>query len=111
MRAKVIDPGRLRDKLALEANVPVADGMGGHADNWQPVADVLALVEPLAALARFGADQTLEETTHRVTLRWRGDVASGMRFAKAGRRFDILTVFDPDETGRYLVCRVKETGR
>jgi SPP1 family predicted phage head-tail adaptor len=37
-------------------------------------------------------------------------VASGMRFTRAGRIFDIVTVHDPDETGRYLVCRVKEKG-
>jgi head-tail adaptor len=33
-----------------------------------------------------------------------------MRLSRLGRGFDILTVHDPDESGRYLVCRVKETG-
>ena len=33
-----------------------------------------------------------------------------MRFTKLGRRFDILTVHDPDETGRYLVCRAEGGG-
>jgi head-tail adaptor len=31
-----------------------------------------------------------------------------MRLTKAGRVFEIVTVHDPDETGRYLVCRTKE---
>ena len=43
-------------------------------------------------------------------MRWRNGVASGMRFARQGRIFDIVTVHDPDETGRYLVCRAREAG-
>ena len=37
-------------------------------------------------------------------------VAAGMRFVRHARIFDIVTVHDPDDTGRYLVCRVRETG-
>jgi SPP1 family predicted phage head-tail adaptor len=59
----------------------------------------------------FGAYQTLEEVTHRVTIRHRADIASGMRLAWDMRKFLILTVHDPDETGRYLVLRTREDGR
>jgi len=47
--------------------------------------------------------------THRVTRRHRGNVRAGMRFTRRDRIFEIATVHDPDETGRYLVCRVRET--
>jgi head-tail adaptor len=33
-----------------------------------------------------------------------------MRFRKGVRLFEIVTVHDPDESGRYLVCRVREKG-
>jgi head-tail adaptor len=33
-----------------------------------------------------------------------------MRFRRLARLFAIVTVHDPDETGRYLVCRVREEG-
>jgi head-tail adaptor len=46
-----------------------------------------------------------------VTLRFRPDVASGMRFMRGERVWDILTAHDPDETGRYLVCQTREVGR
>jgi SPP1 family predicted phage head-tail adaptor len=72
---------------------------------------LFAKLEPIAARDRFGADQTLEEVTHRVTIRHRADVASGMRLARDMRKFLILTVHDPDETGRYLVLRTREDGR
>ena len=108
--ALFIDPGRLRSECALEACVPAADGMGGHTENWAEVATVFALIEPVSAASRFGADQTLETVTHRITIRHRSGVVSGMRFNRQGRIFDIETVHDPDDTGRYLVCRVRETG-
>ncbi len=110
MRAEFIDPGAFRTELMLEEQALASDGMGGHVANWVEVAALFVRLEPVAAQSGFGADQTLETTTHRVTLRFRGDVRSGMRFRKQARLFEILTVHDPDETQRYLVCRTRETG-
>jgi SPP1 family predicted phage head-tail adaptor len=110
MRVSFVDPGAMCTELALEAVALADDGAGGHVESWNEVATVFAQVEPVRADGRFGADQTIETVTHRVTLRFRGDVGSGMRFAKGTRRFAVLTVHDPDETGRYLVCRTREQG-
>ena len=66
------------------------------------------MIEPVAANSIISADQTLETVTHRITIRRREDIRSGMRFAKGPRVFDIVTIHDPDELGRYLVCRVSE---
>jgi SPP1 family predicted phage head-tail adaptor len=74
------------------------------------VATVFARIEPVSAESRFGAGQTLETLTRRITLRRRDGVASGMRFVRQGRVFEIVTVHDPDESGRYLVCRAREKG-
>ena len=111
MRARRIDPGRLRRLLTLEAVTPEPDGAGGFTPNWTAIATLHAALEPVAAVPRFGADQALPTVTHVVTLRARPDVRSGMRFAAGGRVFAIETVHDPDETGRFLVCRVREEGR
>lgn len=110
-RALRLDPGRLRTPLALEAMTPAPDGSGGFTESWAPVATLFARLEPIAAARRPGADQMLETVTHSVTLRARADLASGMRFTAGTRIFAIETVFDPDETGRFLVCRVREEGR
>jgi SPP1 family predicted phage head-tail adaptor len=106
-----IDPGAMRHELSLQVQVRTPDGMGGHTLDWQETAIVFAQIEPVSATSFFGADQTLEETTHRITIRHHEAVASAMRFVKGARAFAILTVHDPDGTGRYLVCRVKEAGR
>ena len=56
----------------------------------------------------FGAGQTLESVTHSITLRHRDDVSAGMRFRRGARILGIVTVHDPDETGRYLACLARE---
>lgn len=110
MRAEFIDPGAFRHELALEAAALTPDGAGGHAEAWAEVATLYARVEPVSAASRFGADQTLETETHRITLRHRAGIESGMRFRLRTRLFTIVTVHDPDETRRYLVCRAREEG-
>jgi SPP1 family predicted phage head-tail adaptor len=111
LRTEFIDPGLLRHEVALESASLTPDGMGGHGESWAEIATIFARIEPVSAESGFGAGQTRETATHRFTLRFRDDVVSGMRFTRAGRIFEILTVHDPDETGRYLVCRTREEGR
>ena len=110
MTALFIDPGALRTELSLQSVTTTGDGFGGFNEEWTEFATVFGHIEPLAADSRFGAGQTLETVTHRVTLRHRLDVTSGMRLSRHDRVFAIVTVHDPDETGRYLVCRVREAG-
>ena len=110
-RALSIDPGRFRTTLALEAASGASDGMGGEVESWATVATVFAHIEPLSAKSVYGAGQTLETVTHLITLRQGEDVRSGMRFTAGTRIFDILTVHDPDETGRYFQCESREIGR
>lgn len=107
----VVMIGDLRTELMLEEMTPVPDGAGGFSESWTSVATLFAKLEPIAVRDAFGADQTLEEVTHRATIRHLPDVASGMRLAWGTRRFLILTVHDPDETGRYLVLRTREDWR
>jgi SPP1 family predicted phage head-tail adaptor len=110
-RSLSIDPGRFRAELTLEAASDTSDAMGGEIETWSALATVFALVEPVSARSVFGAGQTLETVTHLITLRQGEDVRSGMRFAGGERIFDILTVCDPDETGRYFQCESREVGR
>lgn len=110
MRTLFIDPAAMRTELALEECVRSDDGLGGFTEEWQETGLVFGMIEPVQADSVFAADQRLEDVTHRISIRWRAGVASGMRLTRAGRVFDILTVHDPDESGRYLVCRVKEKG-
>jgi len=107
----MIAPGDLRVELRLETLALTPDGAGGFSESWTETGLVFAMVEPASARDRFGAGQTLEEVTHRITIRHRADIASGMRLRRGVRVFDIRTVNDPDETGRYLVLKAREQGK
>lgn len=108
MRSLFIDPGRFRHELILESCERIADGIGGHAETWAEVGVVMGHLEPQPQRLTGAADQDIAVARFRVTIRRRPDVAAGMRLSRGIRHFRIETVTDPDESGRYLVCQVKE---
>lgn len=104
MAGAAVDPGALGLRLTLERAVDVSDGQGGVTRSWEAVAPVWAKLEPVSAESVERAAQRGLIDTHRVTIRFRSDITTGMRLTRAGRRFAIRTLQDPDESGRYLVC-------
>ncbi|PWW02213.1 SPP1 family predicted phage head-tail adaptor [Hoeflea marina] len=106
-----LDPGRLTARLVLEAPDDLDDGQGGAVPGWATVASLWGLVEPLAVRPGEEANAFIATATHRVTIRFRNGVASGMRFGLGARRLAIRTLRDPDEGRRYLVCDCEEEGR
>ena len=111
MRALVIDPGALRHELVLESAATTPDGYGGTTESWATAATLFARMEPLGARQTVNTGQTTRIVTHRMTVRQDAAVESGTRFRKGDRIFDILTVYDPDETGRYFFCETSEVGQ
>lgn len=105
------DPGALTARLRLERPVESPDGQGGATVGFETVADLWARIEPLSADVEEVAAAGRVIVSHHVWLRFRADLAAGMRLIKGTRRFAIESVRDPDETGRYLVCRCREDGR
>ena len=59
---------------------------------------------PHAALSSAGRVPKAEKIAALLKL----DSMAGKRLRKGGRVFEIVTVHDPDERGRYLVCLARE---
>lgn len=108
MRAQFVDAGLLNHEMVLEEAVETPDGAGGFTTLWTQLATLWARLEPLDPARELWAARAAAEATHRITLRFRSDVRQGMRLRKLARLFPILSVQDPDESGRYLVCRTRE---
>ena len=108
MALSFLDPGLLTKQAVIERNDPVPDRLGGAAEQWVEVGETSVRVEPLRAAKdeRFG--QQVSTVTHRVTLRARKGLERGMAFRLRSRRLLIRSLHDPDETGRWLVCRCEE---
>lgn len=111
MRALTIDPGELRHELVLESATTTPDGYGGTTESWATAATLFVRMEPQSAGRALNTGQIVRTVTHRMTVRQDASVESGMRFRKGDRIFDILTVYDPDETGRYFFCETSEVGQ
>ena len=110
MRSSFFDPGRLTARLDLEAPVETGDGQGGASVAFESRAALWALIEPVSQTIGEEAGGRIFTLTHRIWLRWRQDVAAGMRLRKGARLFCIGATEDPDETRRYLVCHCEEKG-
>lgn len=81
---------------------------GALQTTWSALGDVWGQIIPANSGDRFLADRQEETITHRILIRWRSDVQSGMRFRLGGRTFLIRAAFDPDERQRVLICRCEE---
>nr|WP_244642342.1 phage head closure protein [Phyllobacterium sp. 628] len=106
-----IDPGKFSHEFQLEQALLGDDDVNGKIESWQEIATVWAHLEPVGTSTVLFGEQSLAEVTHRITMRLRNDIKTGMRLRKGQRSFQIITVHDPDETGRYLICRAREEGR
>ncbi|MBP0617923.1 phage head closure protein [Jiella mangrovi] len=103
-----LDPGLFNRRVALDEPVVVPDGAGGGETSWQEIRELSVRIEPLSVRSRERFDQREAKVTHRVLVRTNPVVARGLSFRTSGRRLVIHSVHDPDESGRYLVCRCEE---
>ncbi|MBB3238124.1 phage head closure protein [Phyllobacterium endophyticum] len=108
MATLFIDPGSLSRELLLEKPEVTSDEAGELVENWVEIASIWAQIEPMGSGLRMLGDQDMPEVTHRITLRMRRDIGTAMRLRKGLRKFRIVTMHDPDDSGRYLVCRARE---
>ncbi|MBL0371072.1 phage head closure protein [Rhizobium sp. KVB221] len=103
-----IDAGQLTARLDLESAVETPDGQGGVTLSHAVTASLWARIEPVGAEIEELGHTERQTVTHRIWIRHSDLIAPGQRFRKGTRIFDIRTLHDPDESGRYLVCRVTE---
>ena len=105
---RTLDPGAFSARLDLLAPVFVPDGQGGATESFSKVAELWARIEPVSIAFDEEANGEVFRLTHEIWMRKRDDLTSGMRFGRGERVFKINGWRDPDETGRYLVCRCEE---
>ncbi|CAN7478058.1 phage head closure protein [Pararhizobium sp. LjRoot235] len=111
MRATTLDPGQLSARLTLEIREDVSDGQGGIVSGFAPVASLWARIEPVSVKQEERGAEEIFAVTHRLWIRFRDDLATGMRFRKGLRIFVVRAFYDPDEMRRYLICQCTEEGQ
>jgi SPP1 family predicted phage head-tail adaptor len=111
MRSVFFDPGQMTARLELEAPGESSDGQGGATIVYAAIASLWARIEPVSEVREEQAGADVFTLTHRIWLRFRSDIQSGMRLRKGERIFAIGAWRDPDERGNYLICLCEEEGR
>lgn len=110
MGGLALDPGMMSARLDLEMRNDVSDGQGGIVPGFVSVTSVWARIEPVFLKQEERAGEEVFSVTHRLWIRFREDLAVGMRFRKGDRIFVLKGFHDPDETRRYIVCACLEDG-
>lgn len=100
--------GAMRQRVTLEAPTDARDDVGGIIRIYAPLARLWAQIETQGAEEQF-VEQRLEQSGKVVvTIRWRADVQSQMRFDFRGRKLIIRGVEEIDEKRRFLRCLCEE---
>lgn len=108
MAKATLQAGSFRRRVTLQDEVEVPDGCGGFTISWVSLADIWAQISPVKSQQILRADNIGHEISHTVLVRKVGSIRQGMRFLFGSRVFQIISVYDPDETGRYLRCDTRE---
>jgi SPP1 family predicted phage head-tail adaptor len=97
----MIDPGRLKTRLSIEAPVEVDDGQGGVVRSTTTLATVWAAVTPLAARGGAGdgveADAEGATTKVRILLRSNFSLTLQHRLVDGARIYRISAIRDRDD--------------
>jgi head-tail adaptor len=96
----MIDPGRLKTRLSIEAPVETGDGQGGVVRSTTTLATVWAQVAPLAARAAGGgveADAEGATTKYRIILRSNFSLTLQHRLVDGARIYRITAIRDRDD--------------
>lgn len=108
MQLRFMDPGQLRTQMTLQDQIETPDDRGGFIVTWTDVSLIWATIETVVPRGEAFGGRQFEEASHRVTMRFRGDVKPGQRLVRARTNYRIQLVSDVDGSERYLTCFVVE---
>ena len=106
-----MNPGDLRHRIDIGRYVPEKDEWDDPIPGefeWHSAARVWASVEGLRGNQYFQAQQTVNQSDHRVIIRYRKDIKQGLIVKHDSREFTIQSVLDEDGRRRYLTLICQE---
>lgn len=106
--SEMITASALKHRIILQKPVYSRDEMGGTAIFWEDAATLWAAIEPLRATEPFLFQKDQPVVTHKITCRYRADIAPHLRLRKGGRIFQIKSVRNIAEEGHTLEVMCEE---
>jgi SPP1 family predicted phage head-tail adaptor len=105
--------GQLRKRVQLQQRSSSQDDYGQQLTSWTTLFTAWASVEPVSGAQLERARSIYNETSHKVTLRWRAQLndirqVGSYRVLYAGRIFDVGASMNQDERNRTVVLLCNE---
>ena len=99
--------GALRRRITFQTRDVSVDSFGQQLTTWTDAFTMWASIEPLSAREVFAAQAVQTEVSHRITVRYRTELANlttdaAMRVVHAGRLFDVHGMLNVDERRRTI---------
>lgn len=101
--------GSLNKRLELQSATQTSDGMGGFTEVWATVVTVWGAVWPVSASEQVQSMQTTMTISHKLRIRHRSDLLPSWRIKFGTRYFNIISIINPNEKGRWLDILCKES--
>ncbi|WP_020471469.1 phage head closure protein [Zavarzinella formosa] len=98
----------MKNRVTIQAVSRLSDGQGGYAESWVDGATVWASIEPYSGYQKFQAMQLQTPVTHKISMRYRPDVATGTRLKYGDRFFSVEEALNVNEEGRFLAIKAVE---
>ncbi|AOY00105.1 phage head closure protein [Jeongeupia sp. USM3] len=102
--------GELRHRVTFELRSDKPTGDWGIEHDRAPPMTVWARVEPVGGAIYHGSAQTDNAVTHRILLRYRGDLSADHEATHGGRRYRVRRVNNINGESRFLELEVTELG-
>ena len=97
------DPAGLRHRIEILRPILDSEEPWQEAEGFEQLAELWAGILDLSAGERVEADQRATGTALHFVIRHRTDLEGRLRLTHQGKSYDILSIQDPDQRGRWLV--------
>lgn len=105
-----IESGKLRHRVDIQAHAETRNAIGETLLTWSTSVTRWAQVRPLSGKELEHARQIDSRTTHKIVIRYYGDLSYSNRFLWKGRKFNIISLLNILERDKLQVCLCVEEG-
>ena len=102
--------GQLDQRIVIERLVESYDELGQPINQWLPIVQTWAHVQPLVGREYIAAGALLSEVTARISLRYRPGITAADRVIHDGKVYGITSVADVHSSRRELQLQCRAIG-
>jgi SPP1 family predicted phage head-tail adaptor len=100
--------GKLRHEITIQQQGSSRDAGGGISSGFTTLATVFANITPKSGKELYKQGKLVGSISHEIIIRHRTDISTKNRISFDSRLFNIRSVLDIDERGRFLKLQCEE---